>query len=133
MADIDVFLEAIGSGDFDRELTSIVAAVKDRVRDAEVKVCWRVRVLDIEVTEQSQTMAEAMSVERQTGKKWGGYHPANSAVEAGAVVVAHLTEAQGLKGADALKRLAEVTAEQMANAVDEYQPKDEDAGTSGDS
>lgn len=129
MADVDVFLDAIGSGDFDSELTAIVGAVKERVRDSEVKVCWRIRILDLEVTEQSQTMAEAMSVERQTGKKWGHYHPANSAGEAGAIVVAHLTETVGLKATDALKRLSDVTAEQMAQAVDEYQPGSDDAGT----
>lgn len=129
MADVDVFLEAIRSGDYDGELASIVGEVRERVRETATRLYWRVRILDLEITEQTQTVPEAMSVERQTGKKWGTYHPASSAAEAGAIVIAHLTEVQGMKGSDAVKRLADVTAEQMANAVDEYQPETEDAGT----
>lgn len=124
MADVDIFLDAIRAGDFDDELIRIIDTVKVRVRESSAKVCWRVELDGLNISEQSQTIAEAMSVERQTGKRWGQYHPATSALEVGAVVIAHLVEVEKLSLADAMKRLSSVTAEQMANAVSEYQPDD---------
>lgn len=123
MFDDSLVIKAIEAGDHDGELVDIVAAVKARINETGTKVCWRITLDDLEITEQSLTLPEAMSVERQTGKRWGLWHPVNSAAEAGAVIVAVLIERQKMSTDDAFKRLGQYTAEQVISSISDYEPE----------
>lgn len=131
MAESTEIVVAILNGDLDDDITDIVAAIRERANKGEIRMCWKVTFDDLEITEENQTINEAQSVERQTKKAWGKYHPANSAAECAAIIVAALVERQGVDAVKAFEMLKDRKASDLVKSISDYAAVDPPKDGSG--
>ena len=122
MADLEAsdVVAAIANGDLDDSFADLTRAMRDRVRDGAVEMRWGLKFGGHDITQDNQSIAEVMSVERQTGKTWQTIQPAGSAAEAGAIMIAALVERDGMKPPEAVKALKIYSAQDVASGIYEY-------------
>jgi hypothetical protein len=141
--ELDDVTTAIAAGELDGQLEPLVAAVVARVRAGAVDIRWRMRYEGDEWTQDSVTLAElkfaeqhCWTFEQGVGRRRATrveINPRVTAEHALALLIAHLTEAQGMPLHEATKRAGAVTAAELDGIVDEYEvvkpPKDGSAAS----
>lgn len=116
----DDVVAAVLNGDFDDDLTDLVAAVRERTRSGLVEMCWRLPFDDVDITEENLTVGEAKLIEAATGESITRLPIAGSAKNIAAVIVSVLIQRQGMKAADAFELVDKRSVKELLGLVNEY-------------
>lgn len=119
--DPEPFLLAIKSGDYDMSLVKIIEACRDRFAHGNTAQRWAIEYEGETFTQDDLTLAEARTVEKETGGTWAFLNPAGSAQHCIAVVVACLHHRHGLKINEARDKVGGWTVEDAVKAITSYE------------
>lgn len=118
--DIGKVRAEILSGRHDQDLSGLVQAVRERVRQEQTLAWrWKITLGDDEWTEETVTLAEIQVVEKVTGKSWLELNPTTSAVHLAAYMYAHLVRG-GTSDDEARRVVDSMSVMAAADCVDQY-------------
>ncbi|GEM_PF-1741291 len=112
---------SILSGDLDGHLADVLASIVKRQQSGFSTMRWRLRIDDVEITEDDMTLAEAKTVEKITSLSWVMIEPTRSAVHMSAILVAAAHHRDGLTVEAAEERVDAHTANEIMGALDQYE------------
>lgn len=126
---------AISTGQLDHHLVDVLRAVNRRLTTGPTQSKWMLRWGDEVFTEESLTMKEVRRAEAISGMSWAALHPMTNGDSAAGLMQAFLECRQNMTPALAAKTVDAMTAEDMVDAIDQYEveaPKAESDSAGGD-
>lgn len=127
---------AILAGAFDGHLVDMMEAIRRRFTDRPGAVRWRLSVcldgVDVDVTEDDLTMAEAELIEDETGLSWAQIDPQRSAKACKALLTVVLQTRSGKSSAEARKLVGAATTSQVVDGIDVYEVDPDPTGAASE-